>query len=40
MKILKSIDPPERCDEKTPEAYQVSTRHYDALLEQVNGDDE
>jgi hypothetical protein len=38
MKMLKTIDPPERCDGKTPEAYQVSTRHYDALLEQVNGD--
>jgi hypothetical protein len=38
--MLKTIDPPERCDDKTPEAYQVSTRHYDALLEQVNGDGE
>jgi hypothetical protein len=32
MKMLKTIDPPEICDGKTPEAYQVSTRHYDALL--------
>jgi hypothetical protein len=39
-KMLKSIDSPERCDGKTLEAYQVSTHHYDDLLEQVNGDDE
>jgi hypothetical protein len=39
MKMLKSIEPHERCDGKTPEAYQVSTHHYEALLEQVNGDD-
>jgi hypothetical protein len=38
MKMLKTIDPPERCDGKRPEALQVSTRHYDAFLEQVNGD--
>jgi hypothetical protein len=38
MKILKTIDPPERCDGKTPEAYEVSTRHYDDFLDQVNGD--
>jgi hypothetical protein len=40
MKMFKTIDPPEICDGKTPEAYQVRTRHYDALLEQVNGDGE
>jgi hypothetical protein len=40
MKMLKSIDPPKICNGKTPEAHQVSTRHYYALLEQVNGDDE
>jgi hypothetical protein len=37
MKMLKTIDPLQ-CDGKTPEAYQVSTRHYDAFMEQVNGD--
>jgi hypothetical protein len=29
--------PPERCDGEIPEAFQVSTRHFDVLLEQVNG---
>jgi hypothetical protein len=40
MKMLKSIYTPEICGGKTQEANQVSTRHYDALLEKVNGDDE
>jgi hypothetical protein len=38
MKALKLVEPPERVDEKTPEAYQVSNRHFDALLELTNGD--
>jgi hypothetical protein len=27
MKALKLVEPPERVDGKTPEAYQLSTRH-------------
>jgi hypothetical protein len=38
MKALKLVEPPERVDEKTPEAYQVSNRYFDALLELTNGD--
>jgi hypothetical protein len=40
MKALKLVEPPERVDEKTPEAYQVSNRHFDALLELTNDDTE
>jgi hypothetical protein len=38
MKALKLVEPPERVDGKTPEAYQVSNRHFDALLDLTNGD--
>jgi hypothetical protein len=38
MKALPLVEPPERVDGKNPEAYQVSNRHFDALLELTNGD--
>jgi hypothetical protein len=38
MKALKSLEPPERVDGKTQEAYQVSNLHVDVLLELINGD--
>jgi hypothetical protein len=38
MKALKLVEAPKRVDGKTPEAYQVSHRHFDALLELTNGD--
>jgi hypothetical protein len=38
MKALKLVEPPERVDGKTTDAYQVSNRHLDALLELANGD--
>jgi hypothetical protein len=38
MKALKLVEPPERVDGKTPKAYKVSNRNFDALLELTNGD--
>jgi hypothetical protein len=38
IKALKLVEPPERVDGKTLEAYQVSNRHFDALLDLTNGD--
>jgi hypothetical protein len=38
MKALELVEPPERVDGKTPEAYQVSNHHFDAFLELTNGD--
>jgi hypothetical protein len=38
MKALKLMEAPYRVDEKTPEEYQVSHRHFDALLDLTNGD--
>jgi hypothetical protein len=38
MKALKLVEPTERVDGKTPEAYQVSNHHFDALLDLTNGD--
>jgi hypothetical protein len=32
------VEPTERVDGKISEAYQVSNRHFDALLELTNGD--
>jgi hypothetical protein len=38
MKALTLVEPPKRVDGKTPEAYQVSNRHFDVLLELTKGD--